>query len=163
MCKYIYLYQVWLGWSWLAYQHCLWCCALALWCAVNTQVLWLCACLAWRFSFSHSTPLQWTIPTVWVGRALKDLLVLMPTAMAGYIYFMYGYILGPEEGHENNLGSGTSLSWRETAGGGPVWCWKDREGISLMHINISKAGAKRMVADTFQWCPVSGWGAVAII
>lgn len=39
---------------------------------------------------------------------------------------------------------------------------QSREGISLMHINIPKPSARGMVPESFQRCPVTGRGAMAI-
>lgn len=72
------------------------------------------------------------------------------------------YWRGSSGGHKDYGGSGASPILENTVGAGPVQSRENREGISLMHISMSKAGAKRVVPNSFQCCPVTEQGALAM-
>lgn len=67
------------------------------------------------------------------------------------------YHRGFSRGYKDNLGSGPSHMRRNCRNCAClVWRRDNWERISLMHLNISKAGAKRLVPDSFQWWTATG-------
>lgn len=59
------------------------------------------------------------------------------------------YQKGSSRGLKGDSGPGTSPSHGDTAGTGPAQSGEEWEEISLMHINISKAGAKVIIPHSF--------------